>query len=204
MTTPDIFAFPNEDLLAESTRHAVLGLVARDPAHGYALYSEIERWPVPDQLRPGRSTVYRHLERLHSDGLIAPHEALDDTTSRHPDRTVYAATPDGLAELERHAHTRPRSLDDLCIRISVARPADFPQLIAFATELEQLSLSRFQEWSLAPEPLAMARRGAPWQTILRMLVAKAQAADIASQATVLGDLRAELEALHHHAATPGG
>lgn len=204
MTTPDIFAFPNEDLLAESTRHAVLGLVAREPAHGYALYSEIERWPLPDELRPGRSTVYRHLDRLHAGGLIAPQQALDESGSRHPDRTVYAATPEGLTELDRHARTRPRSLDDLCIRISVARPADFPQLIAFATELEQLSISRFQEWSIAPEPLAMARRGAPWQTILRMLVAKAQAADVASQATVLGDLRAELEALHRHAATAGG
>lgn len=185
--------------MAESTRHAVLGLVAREPAHGYALYSEIERWPVPDQLRPGRSTVYRHLERLHAGGLIAPQEALDASTSRHPDRTVYAATPAGLAELERHMRTRPRSLDDLCIRISVARPTDFPQLIEFATQLEQTSIARFQEWSLAPEPLAMARRGAPWQTILRTLVAKGQAADVAGQATVLGDLRTELEALHRHA-----
>lgn len=190
--------------MAESTRHAVLGLVAREPAHGYALYSEIERWPVPDQLRPGRSTVYRHLDRLHADGLIAPQEASDPTTSRHPDRAVYSATAAGLAELHRHLQTSPKSLDDLCVRISVARPEDLPQLIAFAAELEQLSVVRFQEWSLAPEPLAMARRDAPWRAILRTLVAKGQAADVAAQATILGDLRADLEALQRHAVTRGG
>jgi DNA-binding PadR family transcriptional regulator len=183
--------------LAESTRHAVLGLVAREPTHGYALYSEIERWPLPDQLRPGRSTVYRHLERLHADGLIAPHApAADSPASRHPDRTVFAATTAGLTELDRHARTPPRSFDDLCVRVSVARPADLSVLIAFAADLEQLSVTRFQEWSVAPEPLAMARRAAPWRTIMRTLVAKSQAADVAAQATVLGDLRAELEALH--------
>lgn len=189
--------------VAESTRHAVLGLVAREPTHGYALYAEIERWPLPGELRPGRSTVYRHLERLSEGRLIAPQRPAAEAASRHPDRTVYAVTPIGIDELDRYARTRPRSFDDLCVRVSIARPEDVPLLIDFAADLERTSLRRFQEWSTSPEPLALAERDAPWRSVLRALVAKSQAADVAGMATVLGDLRSDLEALRRHAGAEG-
>lgn len=181
--------------MAESTRYAVLGLVAREPAHGYALYSEIERWPLPDELRPGRSTVYRHLERLHAGRLIAPRPSAEDVVGGRPDRTVFAATPIGFDELDRYVRTRPRSFDELCVRISVCRPEDIPLLIEFAGDLERASAERFQAWSMRPGAQTLARRDAPWRSIAQAIVAQAQAADVASLATVLGDVRSELAML---------
>jgi hypothetical protein len=61
--------------------------------------------------------------------------------------------------------------------------------------LEQESLQRFQEWGAGPNAAVLARRGAPWRYVVRALVASAQAADVASLATVLGDMRIELESL---------
>ena len=72
-----------------------------------------------------------------------------------------------------------------------------------AADLERMSLRRFQEWSTSPEPLALAERDAPWRSVLRALVAKSQAADVAGMATVLGDLRSDLEALRRHAGAEG-
>jgi DNA-binding PadR family transcriptional regulator len=182
--------------MAETTRYAVLGLVARAPIHGYALYAEIERWPVPEELRPGRSTVYRHLERLSADGLIAPVATTEPgTDSRKPDRAVFGATPEGVRQLDEYVRTPPRSFDELCVRVSACRPEDLPQLTAFARELEQRSLAMFQEHSVSPDALTLAQRGAPWRIVARALVARAQAADVASLATILGDLRSDLEAL---------
>jgi DNA-binding PadR family transcriptional regulator len=188
--------FPDSHVMAESTRYAVLGLVARSPTHGYALYAEIERWPVPEELRPGRSTVYRHLERLLAGGLIEPVATAEaGVDSRKPDRAVFAATPDGIRRLEDYIGTPPRSFDELCVRISACRPDDLPQLIAFAQDLEQRSMQVFQEHSASPDALTLAQRGAPWRMVTRALVARAQAADVAVSATILGDLRSDLEAL---------
>ena len=72
---------------------------------------------------------------------------------------------------------------------------DLPALIAYAADLEQESLRRFQNWAVGPDGVLLARRGASWRHVARALVAKAQAADVASIATVLGDVRAELEAV---------
>jgi DNA-binding PadR family transcriptional regulator len=185
--------------MADSTRYAVLGLVARKPAHGYALVSEIEHWPLPEALRPGRSTVYRHLERLLADGLIERHAAESGQDSRKPDRTVYTATQSGIRELDAHLRTTPASFDELCVRISVCRPEDLPALIDFASHLERRSLEMFQEYSSGPDALALFRRGSDWRFVARALAARAQAADVANLATVLGDIRSELEALHQEA-----
>jgi DNA-binding PadR family transcriptional regulator len=183
--------------MAESTRYAVLGLVAREPAHGYALCAEIERWPLPDELRPGRSTVYRSLERLNAARLIEPRASEDAADVGRLERTIYAATVKGLAELDRYMRTRPRSFDELCVRLSASRREDLPILIAYAADLEQESLRRFQEWVSGPDAVVLDRRGAPWRQVVRSLVAKTQAADAASIATVLGDVRAHLELLDH-------
>lgn len=181
--------------MAESTRYVVLGLVAREPAHGYALCAEIDRWPLPDELRPGRSTVYRSLERLHAARLIEPRAMAEPAEAGRLERTVYAATARGLTELDRYLRTRPRSFDELCVRLSASRQEDLPVLIAYAADLEQESLRRFQEWTAGPDAVVLAQRGASWRHVVQALVAKAQAADVASVATVLGDVRTQLEAM---------
>jgi DNA-binding PadR family transcriptional regulator len=78
---------------------AVLGLLGEGPAHGFALAKALEAggeigeiWAVP------RPLVYRALGALRDRGLIRP----QSTEAGHgPNRTIMAATPAGLAQLDR-------------------------------------------------------------------------------------------------------
>lgn len=79
-----------------SIKHAILGLLADRPLHGYELKAAYEEHVVPNsQLNYGQ--VYTTLERLARDALVA-HELVSQT--ERPDKKVYALTPAGRAELD--------------------------------------------------------------------------------------------------------
>jgi DNA-binding PadR family transcriptional regulator len=78
-----------------STTHAVLGLLATGARHGYELKREHDaRLPMAKPLAFGQ--VYATLVRLVRDGLI---EELASERVGGPDRTAYALTERGRAEL---------------------------------------------------------------------------------------------------------
>ena len=78
-----------------STTHAVLGLLATGARHGYELKREHDaRLPLAKPLAFGQ--VYATLVRLLRDGLI---EELAPERAGGPDRTAYALTERGRAEL---------------------------------------------------------------------------------------------------------
>jgi DNA-binding PadR family transcriptional regulator len=78
-----------------STAHAVLGLLAAGARHGYELKREHDaRLPMAKPLAFGQ--VYATLARLVRDGLI---EELAQERAGGPDRTAYALTERGQAEL---------------------------------------------------------------------------------------------------------
>ncbi|NEB80776.1 PadR family transcriptional regulator [Streptomyces sp. SID14478] len=78
-----------------STRHALLGLLASGPSHGYDLKRRHdERFP---QARPlAYAQVYTTLQRLVRDGLA---EVEGTDSDGGPERTVYRATSRGREEL---------------------------------------------------------------------------------------------------------
>jgi DNA-binding PadR family transcriptional regulator len=79
-----------------STAHAVLGLLAAGARHGYDLKREHDaRLPMVKPLAFGQ--VYATLVRLLRDGLI---EEMAHERVGGPDRTAYALTERGRAELE--------------------------------------------------------------------------------------------------------
>lgn len=78
-----------------SASHALLGILARGPAHGYDLKREHDaRFPTTKPLAYGQ--VYATLTRLQRDGLV---EVAEVATGGGPERTVYAITAAGEAEL---------------------------------------------------------------------------------------------------------
>jgi DNA-binding PadR family transcriptional regulator len=78
-----------------STAHAVLGFLAAGARHGYELKREHDaRLPMAKPLAFGQ--VYATLARLVRDGLI---EELAQERAGGPDRTAYAVTQRGRAEL---------------------------------------------------------------------------------------------------------
>jgi DNA-binding PadR family transcriptional regulator len=77
-------------------RHVLLGLLAKEPAHGYELKQAVEvefgeLWP-PVNI----GQIYKTLGRLQEDGLVR--SATVTQTSR-PDKRVFELTPAGREEL---------------------------------------------------------------------------------------------------------
>jgi DNA-binding PadR family transcriptional regulator len=82
-----------------SVRHALLGLLAQRPRHGYDLHAAFEAvvggaqtWDV----KPAQ--VYATLARLEEGGLVAQ-EAVEQAGG--PEKRIYAITPAGRLELSR-------------------------------------------------------------------------------------------------------
>jgi DNA-binding PadR family transcriptional regulator len=86
-------------MIAMSTRHILLGLLATGPSHGYDLKRRHdERFPQARPLAYGQ--VYTTLQRLVRDGLAE----VDGTDSDGgPERTTYRSTDDGVRELGKWA-----------------------------------------------------------------------------------------------------
>ncbi len=80
-----------------SIKHAILGLLASGPLHGYELKTAYEEELVPGaQLNFGQ--VYKNLERLSRDGLVSLDVVRQDV---RPDKKVYGLTEAGREELDR-------------------------------------------------------------------------------------------------------
>ena len=78
-----------------SVGHALLGILARGPAHGYDLKREHDaRFPETKPLAFGQ--VYATLARLDRDGHV---EVAETAQGGGPERTVYTLTPEGRRTL---------------------------------------------------------------------------------------------------------
>lgn len=73
-------------------REAMLGLLAKEPAHGYELRQRLAKalGPLGETLNPGQ--IYVTLARLEKAGLV---RGVQVSQSTAPDKTVYEATPSG-------------------------------------------------------------------------------------------------------------
>ncbi len=80
-----------------SVRHAVLGLLAQRPRHGYELRAAFEAVVGGEQnwdVKP--SQIYTTLARLEKGGLVAENSVEQDAG---PEKRIYAITADGLQTL---------------------------------------------------------------------------------------------------------
>ena len=97
-----------------SIGHALLGILARGPAHGYDLKREHDtRFPGAKPLAYGQ--VYATLARLERDGHA---EIAETAQGGGPERTVYAMTPEGR-----------RTLDDWLEQVEPAGPYPADELV---------------------------------------------------------------------------
>jgi DNA-binding PadR family transcriptional regulator len=111
--------------------HAVLALLATEPAHGYALKTSFEQ-AVGDQwggLNIGH--LYQILDRLARDGLI---ESERRPQPVKPDRLVHRITPAGREELDRW-------LNEPSVRTRGYRDDFFLKVLAAAQTGDQATLA---------------------------------------------------------------
>lgn len=89
----------------------LLGLVGKRPVHAYELYDFVAK-DLRYVADLSRSTVYRLMEKLHSQGLL---ERLSERDGRRPERLVHKLTPKGrdrLMALVREQIAEPVSAPD--------------------------------------------------------------------------------------------
>jgi DNA-binding PadR family transcriptional regulator len=129
-----------------SLRFAILGLLAAEPLHGYAIQTELEQH-FGELCEPSHGEVYRALDALTRDGLVAPATA---RSGKRPQRKVCSLTVDGRAALERWlvgVPPRPRSRDDTWLRLLVAErvaPALLPRLLDVLVKRLHAELSELE------------------------------------------------------------
>jgi DNA-binding PadR family transcriptional regulator len=104
-----------------SVRHAILGLLAQKPRHGYELHAVFSAvvGDVNWEVKPAQ--VYTTLNRLEEAGLVET--ASDLGEGDEPDRRVYAVTSDGQAALQEwfSAGSAPdRQRDEFFVKVMVA------------------------------------------------------------------------------------
>ena len=149
--------------------HAVLALLAAEPAHGYALKGSFEQ-AVGEQwggLNIGH--LYQILDRLARDGLI---ETQRQPQAVKPDRLVHRITPAGREELDRWLNEpsmRTRGYrDDFYLKVMAAAQAGDPAMLA--------AVLRHQRVHLLTElrSLADARAAASASPLVELLVTAAE------------------------------
>jgi DNA-binding PadR family transcriptional regulator len=149
--------------------HAVLALLAAEPAHGYALKGSFEQ-AVGEQwggLNIGH--LYQILDRLARDGLI---ESQRQPQAVKPDRLVHRLTPAGREELDRWLNepsVRTRGYrDDFFLKVMAAVQAGDPAMLA--------AVLRHQRVHLLTElrSLADARAAASGAPLVELLVTAAE------------------------------
>jgi DNA-binding PadR family transcriptional regulator len=73
---------------------AILGLLENGPLHPYGMQRLIKQWGKDQVVNVGqRTSLYRMIDRLESDGLIAA--GATERDERYPERTTYHLTEDG-------------------------------------------------------------------------------------------------------------
>jgi DNA-binding PadR family transcriptional regulator len=105
----------------------VLALLHHEPLHPYGVQRLIRQWGKDQVVNVGqRASLYRTIERLHADGLIAVRETGRDQA--YPERTVYELTDAG------------RRVAREWLRRMLAEPKqEFPQFPAALSHLAMLS-----------------------------------------------------------------
>jgi DNA-binding PadR family transcriptional regulator len=88
-----------------SVKHAILGLLAKGPLHGYELKGGFEELAPTTELNVGQ--VYTTLDRLSRDHLVT-YEVVNQ--AERPDKKVYALTEEGRKELKEWLAT-PSGID---------------------------------------------------------------------------------------------
>lgn len=148
-----------------SIKHALLGLLAERPLHGYELKAAYDT-----ELSPGAplnfGQVYTTLERLARDGLVACELV---SQAERPDKKVYALTDEGRRQLRVWLAEPARQdlglRDDAYLKLVFARRLRIDPVKIVAAE-RRGSFARLHEVTQARAQAE--KQGAPPLTVLRL------------------------------------
>jgi DNA-binding PadR family transcriptional regulator len=184
-------------------QEAVLGLLAREPSHGYALWQTLQSWSVDETIQS--SSVYMAIKRL------ADAEAIEvvalGPAPRHGERPrhTFAITDAGRDRLGRWLSQRPATVEDLRLRIAIAQPAD--DLAVLIDWVAQALVDTQRRLGAAPGGLAPAAAvsDAPtWDSACALAMSTLSFHELSARAQWLAEAHAQLRRLHALASTHRG
>jgi DNA-binding PadR family transcriptional regulator len=113
-----------------SVKHALLGILADKPSHGYELKAQFEE-KLGEFWELNFGQIYQSLDRLHKDGLV---DFEDVEQSDKPDKKIYRLTNAGRVEFEAWRNhpvkAEPRSLrDELFLKLMFLKPEDSGRIL---------------------------------------------------------------------------
>jgi DNA-binding PadR family transcriptional regulator len=171
---------------------AVLGLLAREPSHGYALWQQLQSWSAePESIQS--SSVYMALKRLSDAGAIEVVGPAPAHGSGERPRFTFGLTDAGRQRLDRWLAQSPSSAQELRLRIALAQPLD--------------DLSALIEWVVAALAETQKRLGAPaagrrhiepldqWDAASAMALSALEFRELSARAQWLAEAHAQLQTL---------
>lgn len=140
-----------------SIPHALLGLLARAPMHGYELKSAFEA-EFASLLTLNYGQLYPALDRLESDGLVLKERVEQDD---RPDKKVYSITPRGWAELSKWLGepSPPPKLnrDEFTFKLMAVGTLSMAEAHSLVQRQRQVCLQTVGEWTRGKSALNLKR-----------------------------------------------
>jgi DNA-binding PadR family transcriptional regulator len=171
-------------------QEAVLGLLAREPSHGYALWQTLQGWSVDETIQS--SSVYMAIKRL------ADAEAIEvvalGPAPRHGERPrhTFAITEAGRDRLDRWLSQRPATVEDLRLRIAIAQPADDLSVLIDWVNQALVDTQR----RLGAAPAAPVEEEASWESACALAMSTLSFHELSARAQWLAEANAQLRRLH--------
>ncbi len=129
-----------------SIKHALLGILAERPRHGYDLKRAFED-KVGDFWSLNYGQIYTTLERLHKNGLV---EYEDIEQSDKPDKKIYRVTKAGMEEFQewrvRPVKAEPRALrDELFLKIMFMDEEEYPGILSLIQSQQSVYMAHMMQ-----------------------------------------------------------
>jgi DNA-binding PadR family transcriptional regulator len=167
-----------------SVKHAILGILAQSPRHGYELKTEFEE-RLGDLWKLNIGQIYSTLDRLEAEALVEPE---GETPTAKTEKRVYRITDAGQAEFEawrnRPLKLEPRSLrDELFVKLAFLEEEDAEGVFAlfqsqhsiYMSQLMHLTNRKVQieqeaKWALQKTSVHEERRAIERQRTLKLML----------------------------------
>jgi DNA-binding PadR family transcriptional regulator len=171
---------------------AVLGLLAREPSHGYSLWQTLRSWAADPESIQG-SSVYMALKRLSDAGAIEAVGPAPTHGSGERPRFTFGLTDAGRARYERWLAESPSSADDVRLRIALAQPADdVGTLIEWVVAAMAETQKRLGDFAAEHRPVAQLDS---WEAASAMAMSRLAFRELSAKAQWLAEAHAQLQTL---------
>jgi DNA-binding PadR family transcriptional regulator len=177
---------------------AVLGLLAKEPSHGYALWQTLRSWSADPESIQG-SSVYMALKRLSDAGALEAVGPAAAHGSGERARLTFGLTSEGRERHRRWLAERPSSADDVRLRIALAQPLDdLSTLIDWVVDALAETQRRLGEFSSEHLPSAQLDS---WDAASAMAMSRLAFRELSARAQWLAEAHAQLQTLRGLAAS---